>query len=96
MTSCRPGIRSVRGEFEQSVSVLSTTVVGSRDRCTVSEECGLYVVPDFSSPRQQFVCVETSGCNHIMRFDRTETYVKYNDKTLLLSQPHVPFRWKFK
>lgn len=69
----------IHGEFNNIDSVLGATVLNSGERFTVKDECGLYIIPDFESDSDQYVCIEEGGKNHTIHFDRSETFVKYNN-----------------
>ena len=69
----------VKGQFKENNAIMSTTVLNSGDIYSVKDECGLYVVPDFTDEKDQHICIENKGKNHTLYFDKSESFVKYND-----------------
>jgi len=55
-------------------------VVKSGETSLIEGNCNFYVVPDFDIEEEQFFCLEKLGVSHMLQFDRTESFVKYNDK----------------
>lgn len=56
-------------------------VVLSGDTTSLADGKNIYVVPDFSSISNQFVCLEDeSQTSHVVEFDKSESYVKYRDR----------------
>lgn len=68
----------IKGEWEKSSSKYHANVVHSGDTCPLDGECTVYVIPDFSTDDEQYVCIN-SVTNHFIQFDKTESYVKYMD-----------------
>ena len=57
------------------------SVVLSGDTVPLEDGNNIYVVPDFSVDDHQFICLEDeSQTNHVVEFDKSESYVKYNDR----------------
>ena len=67
----------IKGEWEKSSSEYDASVVCSGDTCPL-DGCTIYVIPDFSTDDEQYVCIN-SVTNHFIQFDKTESYVKYMD-----------------
>ena len=70
----------VKGEFEKVAYMYDCGIVKSGDNCLTDGDCNFYVIPDFENEEEQFICLESMGISHMVHFDRTETYVKYNDE----------------
>ena len=68
----------IKGEWEKSSSEYNASVVCPGDTCPLDGECTIYVIPDFSTDDEQYVCIN-SVTNHFIQFDKTESYVKYMD-----------------
>jgi len=62
-------------------STLASVVV-SGDTVKLSKGENMYVIPDFYSESEQFICLEddTRESSHVIEFDKSESYVKYLDK----------------
>lgn len=57
------------------------TVAVSGDTKPLEGAENIYVVPDFSISYNQFICLEDeSQTNHVIEFDKSESYVKYMDR----------------
>ena len=58
------------------------SVVVSGDTVQLSKGQNMYVIPDFYSESEQFICLEDEKreSSHVIEFDKSESYVKYLDK----------------
>lgn len=58
------------------------SVVVSGDTVKLSKGENMYVIPDFYSDSDQFICLEDDKreSSHVIEFDKSESYVKYLDK----------------
>ena len=59
-----------------------TSVVISGETVPLSIGSSFYVIPDFKSESEQFICLEDEQkmTSHVIEFDKSESYVKYMDK----------------
>ena len=59
-----------------------TSVVISGETVPLSTGSSFYVIPDFQSDNDQFICLEDEEnmTSHVIEFDKSESYVKYMDK----------------
>ena len=63
-----------------STGPITVSVVISGDTFSLGKGGSLYVVPDFSVDEGQFICLQDeSHQSHVVEFDKSESYVKYND-----------------
>lgn len=71
-------------EGGQQVKLTENTevsVVVSGDSFSVVDGKNMYIVPDYSVDEDQFVCLEDeSQASHVVKFDKSESYVEYNDQ----------------
>ena len=77
----KEGILKSGQSVKLSTDVGVAVVVLSGDTTPLSDGKNIYVVPDFSVDIPQFVCLEDdSQTNHVVEFDKSESYVKYRDR----------------
>lgn len=64
---------------EEATETLVSVVVSGD---TVPLENNMYVIPDFSIDSEQFICLKdpTSHYSHVIKFDKSESYVKYGEE----------------
>lgn len=63
----------------ETTETTNLTVVVSGD--TIPLGNSMYVVPDFSVDEDQFICLQDeSQESHVIEFDKSESYVKYNNR----------------
>lgn len=69
----RPGDNVILGD-----SPVPLVAVGSGD--TISDNGSFYVIPSFVEDTEQYLCMETPECSHIVTFDNSESFVGYDSK----------------
>lgn len=77
----------VKGELDNEKHLYEARVATTGDTVDIEDAPGIsknvYIVPDFSdvSETPQYICVNDAGTNHILQFDRSESFVRYREKT---------------
>lgn len=79
----------VKGELDTEKYLYEARVVTTGDTVDIEDVSGtpknVYIVPDFTdvSGTNQYICFNDAGTNHIVQFDRTESFVRYMDRDYL-------------
>jgi len=75
----------IKGELDNEKYIYTCRIASPGETLDIDnsyESKNVYIVPDLSenADSEQFFCLSSEGLNHILNFDRTEQFVKYNDK----------------
>lgn len=80
----------VKGEIDSEKYLYEARVVTTGDTVDIEDVVvgtpkNVYIVPDFTdvSETPQYICFNDAGTNHIVQFDRTESFVRYRDRDYL-------------
>lgn len=71
---------NIKGELENIKCIYSCGVVKAGETGLANGDCNFYVIPDFDIDEEQFFCLESMGVSHMLHFDKSESYVKYNNQ----------------
>ena len=73
--------QEVKVSREEGEDTLTMSVVVSGDTVPLETGTNIYVVPDFSVDHHQYICLEDDSLvSHVIEFDKSESYVKYNNR----------------
>jgi len=71
----------IKGELNNEKYIYTAKIVSPGETLDIDTESNnIYIVPDFDGDDEQFFCLSSDGLNHIVNFDKSETFVKYQDK----------------
>ena len=72
----------IKGELDNEKYIYTARIVSPGETLDIDTESNnIYIVPDFNGDDEQFFCLSSDGLNHIVNFDKSETFVKYQNKT---------------
>ena len=72
----------IRGELENEKYIYTARIVSPGETLDIDNSVSknVYIVPDFSENEEQFFCLTSEGLSHIINFDKSEEFVRYQDK----------------